>query len=414
LASGSKGVDLERRQISFVHKHAKELLLICGGAATATRISPRQFDALGVILMAPYPHCSAPPSSLVPWWRSGGRDSVAISDVVAWLLDAMPPLDPLPASPSSRASPPRTWSHDGMLLDGSQVERNATVVISNLSKVTIMRSAMDLAERAAERGVSPEEAGQETASLAVRIQHCSDCYIYITAPVSRVAISGCHHCTVFVAGAALVTMDHCERLQVTAGCKRLRVASCVDSTLQILTNRQPVVIGDNHDLLLAPFNALFCDCLSFWRQLNIDRTKNRWAEPLSVSRTTSSTVLSGGAVPGQSLMAPSNFFCSTIPCSAPQSASLVASQANPCPLPPAYATVLQNKHKQVLDLRKGIAETEAALPNTKPVLQRAIQAKFKEWLVASGNLRQVNDLVHMEHSQPSSDHSRLLAHPSAQ
>ena len=34
----------------------------------------------------------------------------------------------------------------------------------------------------------------------------------------------------------------------------------------------------------------------------------------------------GGAVPGQSLMAPSNFFCATIPCAAPQSASLVASQ----------------------------------------------------------------------------------------
>jgi len=405
LASGGKLAEMERRQIAFLHKHGRELLLICAGAATATRISAKQFDALSVILMAPHPHSAEPPSSIAPFWRSGGQDSVAISDVLAWMTDSLPLMEGPLASPGGRISPPHSWLHDSTQQHGMQIDRNNAAVIANLCKATVIRSATDLAGRG-------REAAEETVRLSVRVQCCSDCYIYITAPVARVAICGCHHCTVFVAGAALVTVDHCERLQVTVGCKRLRVASCVDSTLQILTNRQPVVIGDNHDLLLAPFNALFCDCLSFWLQLNIDRTKNRWAEPLSVSRTTSSVVLSGGAVPGQSLMPPSDFFCVTIPSATPQSASLVASQANPCPLPPAYATALQSKHRQVLDLRKGIAETETMLPNTKPALQRAIQAKFKEWLVASGNMRQVSDLVHMEHSYPHSIHHDTILMPS--
>ena len=66
----------------------------------------------------------------------------------------------------------------------------------------------------------------------------------------------------------------------------------------------------------------------------------------------------------------------------------------------------------MLDLRKGIAETETMLPNTEPALQRAIQAKFKEWLVASGNMRQVSDLVHMEHSYPHSIHHDTILVPS--
>ena len=100
-------------------------------------------------------------------------------------------------------------------------------------------------------------------------------------------------------------------------------------------------------------------------------------------------------MPGQSLMAPNHFFCVTVPSQAPLPSSLVASQANPCPLPPAYASALQHKHKQVLDLRKDIAETQAVGAGAnKQVLHKAIQAKFKEWLVSSGNMRQVQDLIH--------------------
>ena len=65
-------------------------------------------------------------------------------------------------------------------------------------------------------------------------------------------------------------------------------------------------------------------------------------------------------------------------------------------------------------MRKEIADTEAGAGSTKQALQKAIQvrmrvcekgeeaegawqAKFKEWLVSTGNMRQVQDLVHMEH-----------------
>ena len=43
----------------------------------------------------------------------------------------------------------------------------------------------------------------------------------------------------------------------------------------------------------------------------------------------------------------------------------------------------------MLDLRKDIAETEAvSAGSNKQALHKAIQAKFKDWLVSSGNMRQ--------------------------
>jgi hypothetical protein len=48
----------------------------------------------------------------------------------------------------------------------------------------------------------------------MRIQQCSDSFIYITAPLARVVISGCSNCSILIAAAALVTVETCERLKV--------------------------------------------------------------------------------------------------------------------------------------------------------------------------------------------------------
>eukprot|EP00802_Teleaulax_amphioxeia_P012706 Tamp_12751.p1 GENE.Tamp_12751~~Tamp_12751.p1 ORF type:complete len:371 (+),score=60.10 Tamp_12751:628-1740(+) len=337
-------------------------------------------------------------SQVLPWWRSGGSEAVAMTDIVAWVQEALPPLHDPPhrAAATGVKSPGHA---DSAHLDAAAAERSGGIVLNQIYKTTVMRSAQDLHPSAATQADALALSEQQW----MRLQQCSDSFIYITAPLARLVISGCSNCTILVAAACIVTIEASERLKVTVGCRRLHVSNSVDSTLYILTNRHPILLGENHDLVMAPFNALMSECLTLWRRLRIDRSRNRWAEPLWVSRSANTVVLSGGGetgVPGQSVMSPHNFFCITVPSNQPLSTSAVASQANPCPLPPAYASALQHKHKQVLDLRKEIAETEAvAAGNNKQVLHKAIQSKFKEWLVSSGNMRQVQDLIHMEHPQ---------------
>ena len=42
---------MERRQLSFLLKHAKDLLYIAAGSVNALRVTPRQMDGLRAVLI---------------------------------------------------------------------------------------------------------------------------------------------------------------------------------------------------------------------------------------------------------------------------------------------------------------------------------------------------------------------------
>lgn len=91
-SAGSKAGEQERRLTAIVHRHMKELLCIVAGSSTSVRISSAQVDAMGIVLMAPFNSegHGRRLSQLLPWWRSGGHEAVSVSDVSAWLQEALP------------------------------------------------------------------------------------------------------------------------------------------------------------------------------------------------------------------------------------------------------------------------------------------------------------------------------------
>ena len=75
------------------------------------------------------------------------------------------------------------------------------------------------------------------------------------------------------------------------------------------------------------------------------------------------------------------------------------SAKNPFNLPEEYAAAVKAKVSAVKELRaalKGANLEEGA----QAELQSCIQSHFKEWLAASGNLRQIYDLALMEPEGP--------------
>ncbi|RHY27265.1 hypothetical protein DYB25_012888, partial [Aphanomyces astaci] len=62
-------------------------------------------------------------------------------------------------------------------------------------------------------------------------------------------------------------------------------------------------------------------------------------------------------------------------------------------LPVEFEHAVRRAQDNVDGLRRLIDEFDTPV---KKVLEQAIQAKFKEWLVVSGNMRQVLDLVQLE------------------
>ena len=72
-----------------------------------------------------------------------------------------------------------------------------------------------------------------------------------------------------------------------------------------------------------------------------------------------------------------------------------ATTANPFPLPAAYADATEAKVRRVGELQAAVRE--AALDEgRRRELQAAIQAHFRDWLVSSGNMRQIFDLSRLQ------------------
>lgn len=70
----------------------------------------------------------------------------------------------------------------------------------------------------------------------------------------------------------------------------------------------------------------------------------------------------------------------------------------PFPLPLEYAAALKLQHETVESLRHLVRSDEFDLA-TKRTMEMVIQLRFKEWLSATGNARQILDLVHIERNR---------------
>lgn len=71
---------------------------------------------------------------------------------------------------------------------------------------------------------------------------------------------------------------------------------------------------------------------------------------------------------------------------------------SPFALPPAYAAAWQHKMQGAADVRAAVKAAELE-EGKKKELMGAIQAHFKDWLQATGSMRQVYDLARAERDE---------------
>ena len=147
---------------------------------------------------------------------------------------------------------------------------------------------------------------------------------------------------------------------------------------------------------------------------------NRWNEPLAMDGGAGKHVGSCGMVAGAgggdkphsidaaTPLAPAHFRALVIPVTTtpegapPTPGGNVHSDAYPFVLPEEYAAALAEKEATVGRLQTMLKQkmSEKKLDaGAAGALERAVQAHFKEWLVSSGNVRQVLDLVTLQQQQ---------------
>ncbi|CAI5472273.1 unnamed protein product [Closterium sp. Yama58-4] len=272
----------------------------------------------------------------------------------------------------------------------------------------------------------------EVDSSCVRVAHCHDSVIYVLAPLKYASVIGCSD-SIVVLGAVgkVVRVEACERLTLIAPCARIRIANCRECVFYLGCNSRPVILGDNHSLQIAPYNTFYPRLDYHLAKVGVDPAVNKWDMPLALGSLDAAAAAGaagagtaagaaggtgGGEAEGEKeggaaaaldsaiLMPPEKFVPFVVPFRTQQeqpggggASPLLqqATRANPFALPKTYLIALQHKTKTVESLRQTL-KTAVLDEGRKRELTNVIQAHFKEWLLTSGNIRQVYDLARLD------------------
>lgn len=107
--------------------------------------------------------------------------------------------------------------------------------------------------------------------------------MYALAPLQLLSIVGCTDCTIVVGAVGQVAkVEKCERVQVIVVCKHIQISNCHDCTFYLACEDQPMLLGDNRTLHVAPYNTNYCSLKNHLAQCHLDILDNRWNQPIDL------------------------------------------------------------------------------------------------------------------------------------
>ncbi len=444
-ALGGAGADDEALQVSFVLRNLAQLLPLlrstpaagaagcvvaaaCARAARQPRLRADAPAARGPAACAPATRCAARSADVQ--LSSAEFDRIGFLFAVAahppgCVVRAPAPSVPRggtralhPARPAAALTRPRPLSRSTRLSDV------APAFAGGVQKSIALPAARDWLSRAVLTPApgAPPRAGDAAVECvarttlllrepdvgplgALRVSDCHEALIYVLAPCGLASVSHCTDCTVVVGAAArCLRLEQCERCTVVAAARSVQLRSCRGGVLHLAVARPTLVLGDTRGVRVAPFNTHYDALSAHLAAAGLSpAAPNCWEQcatlaPVPQPGAAVAAAAAGGAAAPKSPLAPlpPDDFCPfVVPFGAAEGAlppGRPATTANPFALPEAYASATEAKVRRVGELQAAVRE--AALDEgRRRELQGAIQAHFREWLVASGNMRQILELA---------------------
>jgi len=402
------GAEEELHQLQFVQKHLPGMLeALAIDSEDGKVISPAQFDKLNLLLRSAT-FDDAPLCHSTPFFANSDpampAAPVPAARVLQFLKEHICTASHKEEAPGGNApqggdvgmtdAPSSPSSSSSSLSNGGPWQRDwqpqGVTCVDGVTKMSVLKGESNI-----ENGV-------------IRVSHCHDAVVYVLAPLRYASIFGCTDCIVVLgATGKAVKVEHCERVQLLAPCARIRIANCRECVFYLGTNQNPLVLGDNHKIQVAPYNTFYPRLDAHLSEVGVDPSVNLWNVPITLGKTDphDPNLPTAGAADGEletaSLLPPERFVPFVVPFRTPSTPSVSSEQqqavtrANPFVLPKAYLQALQQKTKTVETLRQTL-KTAVLEENKKKELTNVIQAHFKEWLLASGNIRQVYDLARLD------------------
>lgn len=336
---------------------------------------------------------------MAPAFAGGVQKSIALGAARDWLTRSC-----LPPGPTQRPMHP---SSKGGGTTGGQAPAQALMPgdarVEGCQRATLLLRDTDV-----------------SCTGAIRLWDCSEAVIYCLAPCAVTSLSNCTDCTVVVgACAAALRLEHCERCTVVAAAGHVQLRSCHGCSLHVFTPRPVLILGDTRHCRVGPHNTWYDALGPHLARAGLPTgaaaSSNRCFEALTLHPPARMHLPAAGgeaqhvvaeagkaaaALCGVTSLPPEEYAPLVVPFSvtsregqaeaAPTSTG-GAAPSSPFGLPPAYVSALEARLRRVADVQGSVRDAQLDEAKRKE-LQAAIQGHFREWLILTGNMRQVVDL----------------------
>ncbi|KAF5474076.1 hypothetical protein F2P56_006013 [Juglans regia] len=388
--------DEEAHQLSYLQKHLANILSLLaepvegeGEGEESLVLTMDRFEHLGFLIQFDDKGSGGTQlSQHAPFFANSDPDMPAVpvpaAQVHDWLLQNIASaLEHISERASLKENGPASASdQDVAMADACTTSIKASPsargssFIEGISKSSLVKQASDL------KGSS------------VKVLNCHDSVIYILAPLRYATIYGCSDTTIVIGAVGkAVRVEHCERVHVITAAKRICIANCRECVFFLGVNQRPLIVGDNHKLQVAPYNTFYAHLEEHMNDVGVEATINRWDEPLTLGVVDPHDSLSHPAgvsdVQAESAMRldPDQFTNFLIPDWFGGESS-GSTKGNPFPLPDVYSMAQQRNQKNLGEIKQLLREAPLE-ENRKRELSSALHVYFKDWLYASGNIRQL-------------------------
>nr|AGJ83863.1 tublin binding cofactor C [Gossypium hirsutum] len=390
--------DEEAHQLSYLQKHLANIISLLsepveGEGEESLVLTMEGFEHLGFLIQFGDKGSEGIPlSQAAPFFANSDPDMPAVpvpaSQVLDWLLENIASsLEHITDKISAKENGPQGGSdQDVAMADASPSSAKASqsarssFFIEGVSKSSYVKQASDLK------------------NSSVKVINCHDSVIYILAPLRYATIYGCSDATIVLGAVGkAVRVEHCERVHVILASKRVCIVNCRECIFFLGVNQRPLIVGDNHKLQVAPYNTFYSQLEEHMTEVGIDATINRWHEPLALGVIDPHDSLShpAGVADAQTESAacldPDQFTNFLIP-NWFEGEPIKSTRNNPFPLPDLYFTSQQRNKKNLGEIQQILREAPLE-ENRKRELSCALHVYFKDWLYASGNIRQLYCLL---------------------
>ncbi|KAJ6749732.1 hypothetical protein OIU85_000373 [Salix viminalis] len=386
--------DDEAHQLSYLQKHMANILSLLAESVEVEGqeslvLSMEGFEHLGFLVQFGDKGSEVTLSQAAPFFANSDPDMPAVpvpaTQVLDWISQNIASaLEHITERISAKENGPANSSDpDVAMADAcassikTSPSARGSCFIEGISKSSFVKQALDL-----------------KGSSSVKVLNCHDSILYILAPLRYATIYGCSDATIVLGAVGkAVRIEHCERVHVITAAKRVCIANCRECVFFLGVNQRPLMVGDNHKLQVAPYNTFYSELEEHMADVGIDANINRWDETLSLGVVDPHDSLSHSAgvsdVQAESAarLDPDQFTNFLIP-NWFGGESPGSTKDNPFQLPEAYMASQQRNLKNLEETKQLLREVPLE-ENQKRELSSALHLLFKDWLYASGNIRQL-------------------------